>query len=132
MGVSRFWSKKAAHISGIKVLGRFTIQFHLTAPDIPFLNVLAMPFADVVPHEWVKKEGSRFADNPVGTGPYRLAAWHQNVNMLLVKNPTYFRKGLPHIARVHIDFGVNPDLQVERAEKGTWICPATSCPAPTI
>jgi oligopeptide transport system substrate-binding protein len=118
VGVSRFWSKKAAHIAGIRVLGRFAIQFHLAVPDVPFLNVLGMPFADVVPHEWVKKESSRFADNPVGTGPYMLTSWHQNVNMVLSRNPNYFRGGLPHIPRIHIDFGVNPDLQVERAEKG--------------
>lgn len=118
-GTASFWHRKAAHVSGIKVLGNYTIQFHLTAPDVPFLNVLAMPFADVVPHEWVKKVGNKgFAKDPVGTGPYRLKYWRQNENMLLVKNPTYFHKGLPHIPRVHIDFGVNGDLQVERAEKG--------------
>jgi ABC-type transport system substrate-binding protein len=117
-GTSAFWHKKAAHVSGIKVLNRYTIRFHLTAPDVPFLNVIAMPFADVVPHEWVRKEGKNFAVNPVGTGPYKLGYWHQNQSMLLVKNPAYFHAGLPHIPRVHIDFGVNPTLQVERAEKG--------------
>lgn len=118
-GTGAFWHKKSPHISGIKVLGKFTIQFHLLSPDVPFLNVIAMPFADVVPHEWVSKVGNaKFASDPVGTGPYMLKYWHKDENMLLVKNPRYFHKGLPHIARVHIDLNVNPDLQVERAEKG--------------
>ena len=117
-GVSAFWNKKASHISGIKVLNRFTLQFHLTSPDLSFLNVVSMPFADVVPKEWVQKEGSKFADHPVGTGPYMLSSWQQNVQMLLVKNPNYFHPGLPHIPRVHIDFNVSSHLQILRAEKG--------------
>ncbi|HEV3309788.1 MAG TPA: ABC transporter substrate-binding protein [Chloroflexota bacterium] len=117
-GVSAFWAKKAPHIKGIKVLNRFAIQFHLTSPDLAFLNVIAMPFADVVSQSWVHKEGKKFAVNPVGTGPYQLSYWHQNVNMLLVKNPLYYHRGLPHVPQVKIDFNVNQDLQVERAQLG--------------
>lgn len=116
-GTASFWSGKSAHISGIVVKNKFTIQFRLTSPDLAFQNVLAMPFASAVPHEWVKKEGKNFTINPVGTGPYRLQSFRQNQQMVLVKNPNYFRKGLPHVGRVVIQFGVNTHLQIQRAQK---------------
>ncbi len=116
-GTSSFWKGKSRHISGIIVKGKYTIQFRLTSPDIAFQNVLAMPFASVVPHEWVKKEGKNFTVNPVGTGPYRLQSFQQNQQMVLVKNPNYFHKGLPHVGRVVIQFHVNPHLQIQRAQK---------------
>ncbi|HZT97835.1 MAG TPA: ABC transporter substrate-binding protein [Chloroflexota bacterium] len=116
-GTSAFWSKKAKHISGITVKGKWTIEFRLTSPDIAFQNVIAMPFASVVPKEWVKKQGGRFASDPVGTGPYMLKYWHKGSQMLLVKNPLYFHKGLPHVPRVLIDMNVPPHLQIQRAEK---------------
>lgn len=117
-GTAAFWSGKAKHIGGIKVLNRFTIQFHLTSPDLAFENVIAMPFASAVPKEWVRREGKSFARHPVGTGPYRLKLWQQGAQMILVKNKHYFHKGLPHVPRVHIDFGVPSHLQILRAEKG--------------
>ncbi|GAC1430971.1 MAG: hypothetical protein NVSMB65_04470 [Chloroflexota bacterium] len=52
-GTAAFWSKKAPHISGITVRGRYGISFRLTAPDRAFLNVLTLSFASVVPEEWV-------------------------------------------------------------------------------
>ena len=116
-GTASFWAGKSKHISGIIVKGKFSIKFKLTAPDLAFQNVLAMPFASVVPQEWVKKEGKSFTTNPVGTGPYRVKTFQQNQQLVLVKNPNYFRKGLPHVPRVIIQFKVNPHLQIERAEK---------------
>ncbi len=118
-GTKAFWSGKAAHISGIKVLNRLTIQFHLSYPDLAFENILAMPFASVVPKEWVQRKGAkRFATDPIGTGPYRLLSWSRGQQMILGRNRNYFRKGLPRIPRVSIQFGVNPHLQILRAEKG--------------
>lgn len=116
-GTAAYWAGKAKHISGIKVIGKYTLQFQLTSPDIAFQNVLAMPFASVVPHEWVQKEGKNFPTNPVGTGPYRLQSWKQTQQMVLVKNPNYFRKGDPIVPRVVIQFQVNPHLQIQRAQK---------------
>ncbi len=66
---------------------RFTIR--LTAPYPQLLYVLAMPYTAVVAKEVVEHYGERFARNPVGTGPFRLARWAPGVELDFVKNPTY-------------------------------------------
>jgi ABC-type transport system substrate-binding protein len=115
-GSKAFWSGKAKHISGIRVLNRFAVQFRLSSPDLAFENILALPFSSVVPHETVAKWGKNFSHHVVGTGPYTMQSW-THTQMLLVKNPNYFQAGLPKVPRVSIQFGVDEHLQVLRAEK---------------
>ena len=47
----------------------YTVQFTLTAPDVTFLNKMALNFAFIVPKEEVEKAGENFGHAPVGTGP---------------------------------------------------------------
>lgn len=117
-GTSAFWAGKARHIRGIHVLGRYVVQFRLDTPDLAFENILALPFASVAPREIVARYGSkRFSDHVVGTGPYMLRQWQHGRQMVLVRNPLYFRPGLPHVPRVVIQFNVADHLQILRAER---------------
>lgn len=117
-GTAAFWSGKARHISGIRVLGRYRIQFRLSSPDVAFSNILVLPFAAVVPHETVAKYGNKgFSNHVVGTGPYMMQSWQHGRQMILVRNPNYFRSGLPHVPKVVITFNVADHLQILRAEK---------------
>jgi ABC-type transport system substrate-binding protein len=117
-GTAAFWSGKAKHISGIRVLSRYRIQFRLSSPDIAFENILALPFAAVVPHETVAKYGNKgFSNHVVGTGPYMMQSWQHGRQMVLVANPNYFRSGLPKVPKVVISFNVDDHLQILRAEK---------------
>jgi ABC-type transport system substrate-binding protein len=115
-GSKAFWAGKAKHISGIRVLNARTVQFRLSSPDLAFENILALPFSSVVPKEVVARWGKNFAHHVVGTGPYTMQSW-THTQMILVKNPNYFRPGLPKVPRVSIQFGVDEHLQVLRAEK---------------
>ncbi len=117
-GTAAFWTGKAPHIRGIHVLNRYTIQFRLDTPDIAFENILALPFADAVPHEIVARYGNKhFGDHAVGTGPYMLQSWQHGRQMILLRNPLYFRPGLPHVPRVVIQFNIDDHLQILRAER---------------
>lgn len=117
-GTSAFWSGKAQHIRGIHVLGRYVIQFRLDSPDLAFENILALPFTSVVPRETVARYGNKgFSNHVVGTGPYMMQSWQHGRQMVLVRNPNYFRPGLPHVPRVVIQFNIDDHLQILRAEK---------------
>lgn len=58
-------------IDNIKVVNDSTIQIHLKEPYSPFLAVLTDRAGMMVSPTAVKKEGKDFANNPVGTGPYK-------------------------------------------------------------
>jgi ABC-type transport system substrate-binding protein len=75
--------------NGMKVLDDTTIQFYLKEAYSPFLSLLTMPYAAVVAKEAVAYYADDFARNPVGTGPYQLFIWKDNVKLVLHKNKSY-------------------------------------------
>lgn len=86
-----------------------TFVIHLRQPFSPFLSILGMPYCFVVPHEVVKYYGSDFRRHPIGTGPFKLQIWKENVKLVMRKNPNYFEKdeknnNLPYLDGVAITF----------------------------
>jgi ABC-type transport system substrate-binding protein len=86
-----------------------TLRVHLKEPFIPFLSILTMPYAFVVPHEAVDRYGKDFREHPVGTGPFRFRLWDTGNVLLLHRNPTYWRRDakgrpLPYLDAVQISF----------------------------
>ena len=90
-----------------------TLVIRLKRPFPPFLGILSMQYASVIPHEAIEKFGSDFRSNPVGTGPFRLGMWKEGVKLVLTKNPNYFETEngarLPYLDAVSITF--LPDKQ---------------------
>ena len=86
-----------------------TLRIHLKEPFIPFLGILTMPYAYVVPHEAVQKWGKDFRAHPVGTGPFRFREWDEGNAIIYHRNPTYWKKDaqgkrLPYLDAVQITF----------------------------
>ncbi|MBX3020800.1 MAG: hypothetical protein KF799_03925 [Bdellovibrionales bacterium] len=89
-----------APISGLQAPDDYTIVIKLAKPFYQLNNVLAMPFASVVPKEAVDKYGEEFMNHPVGTGPYKFESWIRGNKVTLVRNPnwhggTYPNEGAP-------------------------------------
>ncbi|MBI5074082.1 MAG: ABC transporter substrate-binding protein [Nitrospirae bacterium] len=89
-GAKAFMKGKNSEVAGIKLSGPHTIQIILEKPFSPFLNLLTMTAAYVVPQEEVRKWGDDFTAHPVGTGPFRLTQWKHNSHLLLDRNEDYF------------------------------------------
>ena len=118
LGAQEFVDGKAASVEGIKVLDPYTVQFTLSAPDVTFLNKMALNFAFIVPREEVEKAGENFGHAPVGTGPYTLKEWVSGQYLVFERNPNYFYEGLPYLDKITIQVGVAPDVALLRLEKG--------------
>ncbi|MBF9238134.1 ABC transporter substrate-binding protein [Hymenobacter sp. BT683] len=93
-----------------------TLRIHLKEPFIPFLGILTMPYAYVVPREAVEKYGKDFREHPVGTGPFQFKLWDEGNVLLYHRNPTYWRRdakgrALPYLDAVAISF--LPDRKTE-------------------
>lgn len=94
---------------GIEAIGTDTVVFRLTEPFSPFLGLLATAYANIVPREAVEYYGPDFRSHPVGSGPFKLAWWMEDVACVLHKNPLYWEKDdrgapLPYLDAVHISF----------------------------
>jgi peptide/nickel transport system substrate-binding protein len=85
----------------VRVIDRYTVEFKLKHQLASFLSNLTLSNMAIVPREEVEKHGNlhRVA---VGTGPFMLDRWVPDDHMRLVRNPHYFRRGLPRVAELVI------------------------------
>ncbi|MDO5760974.1 MAG: ABC transporter substrate-binding protein, partial [Bacteroidota bacterium] len=86
-----------------------TLQIRLENAFAPFLGLLTMPYAFVVPKEAVEYYGDDFRKNPVGTGAFYFKYWKEGVKLVLLRNENYFEKDkngkqLPYLDAVNISF----------------------------
>lgn len=88
-GAEDFMKGRDDDVDGIRVIDDYTIQFRLKKPFSPFLKLLAMTAAYVVPQEEVGRWGPDFSTHPVGTGPFVLKEWRPNREIILDKREDY-------------------------------------------
>ena len=117
-GAQEFVDGSATSVEGIRALDPSTVQFTLSAPDVTFLNKIALNFAFIVPKEEVEKAGENFGHAPVGTGPFAFKQWVSGQHLVFERNPSYFYEGRPYLDTLTIQVGVAPDVALLRLEKG--------------
>jgi ABC-type transport system substrate-binding protein len=86
---------RAGPIEGVVVRGPHVLEIVLTEPYPQILYWFAMPFTSPVPWEAIAaydgEDGrDRFAEHPVGTGPYRVAVYERRYRISLERNPTWW------------------------------------------
>ncbi|HEX9923986.1 MAG TPA: ABC transporter substrate-binding protein [Anaerolineae bacterium] len=86
-------------VDTIEVVDDATIRITLTEPFAPFLNHLAMHPAAIVSPAAIEQYGADISINPVGTGPFKFASWTPGVEVILEKNPDYWR-GAPNVDQI--------------------------------
>ncbi|OIP21819.1 hypothetical protein AUK22_11215 [bacterium CG2_30_54_10] len=94
-GAAAYQAGKASSIAGIKVTASDTIEFTLEKPFAPFLSLLALSNAFIVPREDAEALKDGYASAPVGTGPF-LWGGQREKTIVLKANPNYFR-GRPYL-----------------------------------
>jgi len=93
-------------IRGVRVDGDDVMEVTLSEPYPQILYWFAMEFTTPVPWEAVDrydgKEGrERFADHPVGTGPYRVTVYDKRSRISLVRNPNWYGITQPEAPGAH-------------------------------
>ena len=76
-------------VEGLRALDRYRFRVRLAAPNPRFLDDMAGVPSSAVAREVVEAYGDRIMEHPVGTGPYRLAAWRRASKIVLERNPGY-------------------------------------------
>jgi oligopeptide transport system substrate-binding protein len=109
----------AGSVSGIQVLNSHTVRFNLVNPEPYFLQALASGTGSILDPAVVDKYGSaHVSQHPVGAGPYMLQSWKPGQQLVLVRNPYYFRKGLPYLNKIVLKIGLSPSSQLLAFEDG--------------
>lgn len=100
---------KVDTLQPFKAINDSTFQLTLLRPYNPILGIISMQYCSIVPKEAIDKYGTEFRRHPVGTGPFRFAAWQEGQALVLKKNPRYFETDeqgnrLPYLNGIHISF----------------------------
>ena len=106
---------EADEATGLVVVDDQTVEMTITQPDLTFLNILALPFASIVPADLAGEDTEAFAAEPVGTGPYTLESYTVGQGAMFVPNPHYW--GDP-AANGGIEFrvGIDANTAVQQVE----------------
>jgi peptide/nickel transport system substrate-binding protein len=94
-------SPNAPLMKGLKTtaVDDYTVKFNLEKADAAFLDKLANSFSMIVSEKAAKEKGDKFAQSPIGTGPYMFDKWTPQQETAYVANDDYFR-GKPGLAKV--------------------------------
>jgi len=90
-------------IKEVQVVDDYTVKIVLFQPNSAFLYRLAQSSGWFVSPQAIEKFGhdpALMSKNPIGTGPFMFKEWKAGESVELVKNPNYWRQGLPYLDRI--------------------------------
>jgi peptide/nickel transport system substrate-binding protein/oligopeptide transport system substrate-binding protein len=117
-GAQAFLAGTAERVEGLQALDAYTLQITLSQPYAPFISILGMVQAQVVPREEVERLGSAFGRQPVGTGPFRFVNWVAGEQIILEVNEEYF-EGRPFLDHLHYHIINDTQRAIAEFEQGT-------------
>ena len=94
-------------LASIQTPDKYTVVFKTKEPYAPFLNYIANPWTVIVAREVVEKHGD-LQRHAIGTGPFVMQEYRREQEAVFVKNPSYFKKGLPYLDEVRIQYVIDP------------------------
>jgi peptide/nickel transport system substrate-binding protein len=83
-----------AFVSDVTVNGDSEVTFHLKRPQPSLLAMLASGYTPIYP---CHVPAAQMRTHPIGTGPYKFVEMKQNESIKFVRNPDYWKKGLPYL-----------------------------------
>jgi peptide/nickel transport system substrate-binding protein len=101
-------------IESIQVVDPLTVRFKMKKVDSNFLFNVARGDAVIVSRQGIDKLKSA----PIGTGPFKLAEWKRGDSVTMVRNPDYYRKGIPYLDGVVFKFIPDPSAQLAALRAG--------------
>jgi len=89
IGVKEVLASETGEISGVRVVGDYTLEVTIDTPKSYFLSKLTYPTAFVMDRANVET-GDDWWRQPNGTGPFKLRQWDEESLLVLEKNNLYY------------------------------------------
>lgn len=118
-GATDFNKGKAKEVSGLSAPDANTLVIKLTKPQAYFLYIMAMPFFSAIDQQYVSKIGDKqFDHQPMGSGPFEMKSYKIGDEMVLTKNPNYFKAGVPKLQEIDMYINKNAELSALKFQQG--------------
>lgn len=106
-----------AMIDRIETPQPLVVEFHLKEPSAIFLTNLAMFPASIVSPAALEKIGKKYADAPIGTGPFKVVQWNRDQQLVLQGFDKHWR-GAPPLKNLIIVPVKDNTTRVQRLTRG--------------
>jgi len=104
-------------IDDVVAVDDYTVRFDLNSGSAFFLDTIALVYhAKIMPSN---VDESRFANEPIGTGPFIMTENIVGERTVFKKNPNYWWKGLPYLDEVIFVYLPDPQSRLEALKAGT-------------
>src|SRR5260370_32090271 len=90
-----------------------TVVFRLKFATAAFLPALADPFTFIYKKEDLEKDAHWYEKNILGSGPFKFVSYETGQSITGVRNPDYYRSGLPYLDGFK---GIYADKQATRVD----------------
>jgi len=80
------------------------VTLHLGQPQPSMLALLASGYSPMYPCHVSAKD---MRIHPIGTGPFKFVSYERNKSIKLVRNPDYWKKGLPYLDAIELPIIAN-------------------------
>lgn len=113
----------AGGVSGFHAVDDTTFAIELVKPFAAFKYYPALGFCYIYPKEAIDKYGKDFFRNLVGTGAFTLDHWSQDQDLVLKRNPNYWRTDeagnrLPYLDKIVFTFIKDEKQQINEFKLG--------------
>lgn len=105
-------------VLGVAAVDDTNVQVTLKEPFTPLLDNLNVFPASIVPKAAVEADAEAFAQNPVGTGPFKLQEFAKGRHVHLVKHDEYWKTDRPHVDEVFIPYVTDDNTRILRVQGG--------------
>jgi peptide/nickel transport system substrate-binding protein len=119
------WIFENVRDNGFQVIHDSLFQIQLKQPQGSFLAVLTTQYANVVYPEGVEQYALDFRKHPIGTGPFKLAFWEDQIGIVFHKNEKYWMRddhghALPYLEAIQVDLVKDPFAEFQGVVSGKY------------
>lgn len=109
VGYDELKSGRSETLTGVKAIDDYTLEVSLKYGFADFAVLVSNPTLAPVPKEEVERDEQAFAKNPVGNGPFKMAAAWDHGNRIRLERFDKYEGAKPYLDTV--DFVIFPDEQ---------------------
>jgi ABC-type transport system substrate-binding protein/methyl-accepting chemotaxis protein len=128
-GADGYISGESEDLPGARIRDDYTVELELAEPLAFFLQMLCVRAASIVPREEIEVDGGvRFAEFPIGTGPFQIEEVNKNTGRIeLNRFPEYWNQERPYIDKLIYEFNPDSSNLYERLKAGqlSLVCEST-------
>ncbi|GAC1419026.1 MAG: ABC transporter substrate-binding protein [Candidatus Velthaea sp.] len=116
-------AKKAfENVASVETPDGYTVVVRMKKPYAPFLTQMTCQDGPILPqHIYANTDvlkNPHNTDNPIGTGPFKFQSWTKGDRVVMVRNPDFFRKGLPYFDQVIAKIVSDPNSRIQGLTTG--------------